>query len=154
VIQVEMAALPRFAIALVLALGACAGSPAPTTMRTLSSLPTDPQRRNDELESAQARPGPERGKRSRTEQRVETTAATMAALVGSWFSKSANVVIGGGAPVDENQLVGVDGQVAPARDAEADANREPGPSTEPVDASALVPWVRVGPRTTGETPTP
>jgi hypothetical protein len=149
-----MAALPRFAIALVLALGACAGSPAPTTMRTLSSLPTDPQRRNDDLESAQARPGPEHRPRSRKEQRAVTTAATMAAIVGSWFSKSANVVVGVGSPVDENQLVGVDGQAAPARDGEADQDREPAPAAEPVDAGALVPWVRVGPPASDNTPTP
>jgi hypothetical protein len=149
-----MTALPRFAIALVLALGACAGSPAPTTMRTLSSLPTDPQRRNDDLESAQARPGPERRPRSRKEQRVETTAATMAAIVGSWFSKSANVVVGVGSPVDENRLVGVDGQAAPAPGGESEPDREPAPAAEPVDAGALVPWVRVGPRASGDAPVP
>jgi hypothetical protein len=149
-----MAAPPRFAIALVLALGACAGSPAPTTMRTLSSLPTDPQRRNDDLESAQARPGPEHRPRSRKEQRAVTTAATMAAIVGSWFSKSANVVVGVGAPVDENQLVGVDGQAMPARDGESDEHREPAPAAESVDAGALVPWVRVGPRATDDPPVP
>lgn len=149
-----MAASPRFPIALVLALAACAGPAAPTTMRTLSSLPTDVQRRNDDLASAEARPGAERAKRSPKEQRVETTAATMAAIVGSWFSKSANVVVGVGAPVDENQLVGVDGQVMPTRAADDDSDREPAPPAESVDANALVPWVRIAPPTSAEAPTP
>jgi hypothetical protein len=78
----------------------------------------------------------------------------MAAIVGSWFSKSANVVVGVGSPVDENQLVGVDGQAAPARDGEADQDREPAPPAEPVDAGALVPWVRVGPPASDDTSTP
>jgi hypothetical protein len=141
----------RTALLLGLGLGACAGSAAPTAMRTVSSLPDDPQRRSETLDSAQARPGPEQRPRSKKAQRVETTAATMAAIAGMIFSKSSSVVLGVGSPVDENLIVDPDARAGKRRGqgggdddggGDRDAAGRPGESH---DASRLVPWVRLGP---------
>jgi hypothetical protein len=151
-----MVALSRSALPMLLALGACAGSPRPTTMRTLSSLSSDPQERNEELASSQARPGPEnRPGQTKKEARVETAAATAAAIIGTLFSHSPSVVVGVGAPVDENLLVGAPPAGAPAGGKRDDDKDEKRPATEPTDAGALVPWVRIAPdRSEGATPAP
>jgi hypothetical protein len=86
---------------------ACAGTgkPEPGLMRTVDSLPLDPEKRSEQLASTQARPGPE----SRAElppkvQQAERATAITAALVGMAFSKSSNVILGVLAPMEENLL--------------------------------------------------
>jgi hypothetical protein len=72
---------------------------------SLTSLHEDPEKRAAQLDSAEARPGPEQNKgKTQKELKAETALATLAAIVGSFHSTSPNVVIGTRTPFDENQL--------------------------------------------------
>ncbi len=56
------------------------------------------------------------------------------------FSSSPNVLLGGGASFDENQLFDVEESRAPRRKKSQEQD-----DPEPVDASQLVPWVKLRP---------
>lgn len=125
--------------AVALATLACAGgAPQPTTMRLLSSLPVDRERAHEQMDSAVARPSAESRRTLPPKVRqVETIAATAAALVGSWFSTSANAIVGAGGRFDETELV---------PGTRATVTHEPA-EEPPVyrDANELVPWLRLTP---------
>jgi len=111
----------------------------------MTSLPDDRQKRNELLDSAQARPAPENQKqKTAKEQRVETTAATFAALMGILFSTSDNVMLGAGTPIDENQLVDPSQRERKSGKNESDGDDEDGERLE-YDATQLVPWLRLVP---------
>lgn len=96
------------AIVAVAACGAKVAVGQPSAMRTLSSLDDDPATRTEQLESAAARPGPElkKGKTGKQLQ-AETVAATAAAIIGSFFSSTPNVVLGTQQAFDENRILEV-----------------------------------------------
>ncbi|HWM87020.1 MAG TPA: hypothetical protein VNO33_14300 [Kofleriaceae bacterium] len=109
----------------------------------MRSLPDDAQRRNERLDKAAARPAPENRKPVPSKlYKAETAAATAAAVLGMIFSSSPNVLLGAGGSIDENQLF-APGTIAPSRRGESRARDEAEP--DPVDASQLVPWVKLRP---------
>jgi hypothetical protein len=128
-----------------LALVACGGTDGPSSvpigpsvMTDLGALRPEQDRRNEQLRSAAVRPGPETRKPlPGVLNTVETAAATTAAVLGIFFSKSSNALVGTAIPLD-----------APApprrRAAEDEPNQEDEPA-EPIDASQLTPWVKLGP---------
>lgn len=123
---------------LVLAIG-CGSNTRPAVQRSLSSLPDDPIRRNEELESTRARPSAESRKTlTAGEQRAETSAATAAAIVGSLLSTTQNTVIGLGVALDP--LPDLGGPIPGTYHA-------PAPTSPPpkVDPTTLVPWVQIKP---------
>ena len=130
-------------IGLVAAVG-CGGRQGASVQRTLSSLPDARQDQNDAIESAGARPTAEtKHPLPPALQRVEAGAATVAAIVGSLLSTSANTVVGIGAPVEI-----LSGDPIPGR-------RPPAPPPPPdVDASTLVPWLRIAPPSAPPPPAP
>src|SRR5262245_7099765 len=86
----------RTVLALAL-LGACSALVAvrPGVTPRLSELPTDREKRDALLDSANTQPTAEKKKPLPPKQRkLETIAATAAAVVGSMFSKTQNVSIG------------------------------------------------------------
>ena len=122
-----------------IALAACAGNTTPTVMPRLDSLPDEHVAREERLDGAAARPGPESQKpKSRQWRRVETAAATAAAVVGSMFSTTQTTIVGVGGAVDENELVqpGYRDNQPRKRDDHDDA-------TETYDPGKLTPWVQL-----------
>lgn len=121
-------------------------------MVDLRALPDDQNRRNEALDRAAARPGPETRKPLPGKlHTVETGAATAAAVLGMLFSTSSNVLLGASAPIEENALVdpnaaqrpvGTRGAGDKGEDGESDAE-DKAPPADTVDASHLVPWVEL-----------
>jgi len=108
----------------------------------MTSLPDDRDKRNALLDSARARPGPETRKQQSSKlRRVETAAATAAAVVGALFSTSGNVLIGAGTAIDENLLVDPSHRERTSRNADGDRDARP----PDYDATKLVPWLRFDP---------
>jgi hypothetical protein len=130
-------------------LGGCAGGARPAVIPMLSELPRDPQRRDAVLDSAVSQPGPEQRKPlSPKWRKVETAAATAAAIIGGLFSKSKSVMLGGASLVDENRLFKRPPGRRPsgAGEGEGEGEGEEKPSSPPsldVPATDLVPWVRL-----------
>ena len=131
-------------------LGACAGPVRPSVLPKLSELPGDPQKRDAVLDAAAAQPGPEQRKPLPPKlHKVETAAATAAAVIGSLFSKTKTVTIGTLAPVDENRLF-APAPPPPSRrktsgggeDGE-DAEKQPEPPLLEERPADLVPWVKI-----------
>lgn len=117
---------------------ACAGSPQPTTMRLLSSLPVDRERAHEHMDSSTARPDAEtRRPLPPKVRKVETVAATAAALVGSFFSTSDNAIVGMGGSMEETKIV-PETRATVTHGVERDA-------PPAYRASDLVPWLRVAP---------
>lgn len=128
----------RFALLL-----ACVGCGA-SVQRTLSSLPDDRQDQTDALESAGARPTAESRKPlPRKLQKAETTAATVAAIVGNLLSTSANTVVGIGAPIEIVTEPDLMKRQRPPGEGEGAAEGE-GPPPD-IDAKQLVPWLKFDP---------
>jgi hypothetical protein len=131
-------------------LGGCAGGTRPAVIPMLSELPRDPQKRDAILDSAVAQPGPEQRKPLPPKlHKIETAAATAAAIIGGLFSKTKSVTLGGASLVDENRLF-----ARPARrpagegkaegDGEGEGDEKPSTTPAPdVPATDLVPWVRL-----------
>lgn len=120
--------------------GACAGPFRPAVINRMTELPADPGKRDAVLDSSTAQPGPEQRQRlSPKAATVETAAATAAAVLGTLFSKTRNVTIGGGGGFDENALID---KPQPKRSEES-GDAEPVPPAEPIDGTKLVPWIRL-----------
>ena len=82
------------------------GSTRPGVMPKLSELSGDASHRDAVLDSSNQTAGPEHRKGMTVKERkVETGAATVAAIVGSLFSKTKNVTIGTATTFDENTLI-------------------------------------------------
>jgi len=125
---------------LVTVVAACAGKTSPTTMARLDSLPGEHVAREQRLESTSARPGPETQKGKSTRWRkVETAAATAAAIAGLIFSTTKTVTIGVSGSIDENELVD------PGYSERAGDRPKKASEPEAYDAGQLTPWVRLRP---------
>lgn len=113
----------------------------PGVLPYLSELPGDAGKRDAILDQAAQTPGPELRKgQTAKEKRVETAAATAAAILGNMFSTTKNVSIGAAGVFDENEIV----SPTPAQPPRSSANGDP-VVPEPVDTKTLVPWVKVTP---------
>src|SRR5688572_7881379 len=98
----------RSALAFVAVLAGCGTLDAhwrPSIMPKLSQLPRHPHHRDAIADQSSDRARPEQ-RRSLTakERKVETTAAWMAALIGSALSKSSTVMFGVATDIEENHL--------------------------------------------------
>jgi hypothetical protein len=133
----------RSAAALVLLAACVGGSARPGVTPNLTELPADPGRRDAILDSSTQRAGAEHRRTSTPKERkVETTAATAAAVLGWLLSDHQNTILGVAGAFDEGLLVDDGAPTRPASDAKAP------PDAPPADSEALVPWVRL------ETPPP
>jgi hypothetical protein len=102
----------RLPLLFALLVSACAGPVRPVATSTLSAVPDAPEERGEHLETRAMRPSAEsRQSLSPTERKVETAAATAAAIIGVFFSGSPNAVVGVEAPFEENKIL--PGQTAP-----------------------------------------
>ncbi|MBA3455177.1 MAG: hypothetical protein H0T42_18955 [Deltaproteobacteria bacterium] len=130
------------AVLILVVSGACAGPMRPVVLNRMGQLPADPGKRDAVLDSSVAQPGPEQRQRlSPKAAKVETAAATAAAVLGSLFSKTRNVTIGGGGGFEENALF----EDKPQPKREKAAGAEPVAPAEPIDGTKLVPWIKLGP---------
>jgi len=148
----------RALVALVL-LGGCFGTGSggggtrPGVMPMLSELPTDPTKRDAILDQASQTAGPEHRKgMTSKERKAETAAATAAAILGSIFSKTKSVTIGGASQFDENQLIAPDAvpRTSPRSDKDKDPSKDATDDATPPDAEPkpdanndLIPWIRL-----------
>ena len=111
-------------------------------MPMLSELPGDATKRDAILDSSNHVAGPEHRKGfTKKERKAESAAATAAAILGSAFSKTQNVTLGGATTFDEVEII-------------APSTVRPGPGPENPDATPpakdstkpdapLVPWIKL-----------
>jgi hypothetical protein len=126
-------------------LGGCGASARPAVMPMMSELPADPEKRDAVLDSASAQPGPEQRKPLPPKlHRVETTAATAAAILGELFSTTQNMTFGAASPFDEGLLVAPPPPPPSTRPTDGTNDESLGAHPDPsVPATDLVPWVRL-----------
>lgn len=143
-----------------LAFSACAGPVRPAVLPNMENLPTDPDRRAQQLESQTVTASPESRRslspRART---AETAAATVAAVVGSLLSSrvpgdgAVPFFFGAAAPAEEMRLVDPTFEArkkAAARQKDANgAETGVGPDGK---AKPLVPWIEIRPEEAGSPP--
>lgn len=92
----------------------CAGPARPTVAPSLSSLPDEPEQRQEQLASAAARPGAESGRTSSSQAaQRETVAATLSAFLGMIFSTGGNTFVGVAVPFEENRLLAPRSETTP-----------------------------------------
>ncbi len=117
------------------------GSSRPGVMPMLSELPGDSEKRDAILDQSGQTPTPEMRKgQTKKEKTAETAAATAAAILGSAFSTTQNVTIGGATTFDEDHIVHPTLAQPPRKPS------EPAPVTPGSEPSgALVPWVKLTP---------
>lgn len=153
----------RALIVLVL-LGGCFGvtsngSSRPGVMPMLSEVPSDPAKRDAVLDAANTTAGPEHRKgMTRKERKAETAAATAAAILGSVFSKTQSVTIGGATKFDENQLIAPQAMPPPRPPSNDEANDKANDKAKPGDTARpaapptndvgpsnadLIPWIKL-----------
>jgi hypothetical protein len=117
------------------------GRSRPGVMPMLSELPGDSQKRDAILDQSAQTPTPEMRKgQTKKEKKVETAAATAAAIIGSAFSKTQNVTIGQTTLFDENEIL----HPTPAQPPRQNTDGAPPPGTG-VQGGVLVPWVKLTP---------
>ncbi len=118
-------ALPM-CVGLALGCGGKAGKSEMSAYPSLSSLEDDPIQRNEQLDSANQRPGPEQqANKSEGQLKAETVAATAAAIIGSMFSTSQNAVIGVRSSFEETPLIVVQPSTESAPEAASDSSAPP-----------------------------
>jgi len=135
----------RAAVIAVLLLGGCiagttgGGGTRPGVMPKLSELPGDPEKRDAILDRSNQTAGPEQRKgMTKKERKAETAAATAAAILGSAFSKTQNVTLGGATTFEESPSK----PQPPHKPDEGDkAEQAPVESDKP-----LVPWIQLTPQ--------
>ena len=77
----------------------------PTAFPTLDSMPNDTRRRAEYLKTAEVRPTPESNKRVPAKFRtMQTTVATVFALLGAWLSAGNDAAVGISVSFDANDL--------------------------------------------------
>jgi hypothetical protein len=134
----------------------CIGAPLgrPAVMRNLTTLPSDGDKQHEQSESALARPGAEKRKQlSKRERQLETVAASVAVLVGMFYSATPNVLLGTESQLEENVLLdptlGERERLAERRRKqlakEKDADAEKAPSRPANDPEQPVPWIHLAP---------
>ena len=140
----------RALVALVL-LGGCVGAGSqgasrPAVMPLLSELPADATKRDAVLDSANTVAGPEHRKgMTRKERKVETAAATAAAILGEMFSSTPSVTLGTATLFDEDQLSAPPAAPPPPSTRAGDAAR---PDAAPANDAGtpntdLIPWIKL-----------
>jgi hypothetical protein len=130
------------ALAVVLLLQGCfagstggSGNARPGVMPMLSELPGDAEKRDAILDQSGQTAGPEHRKgQTVKERKAETFAATAAAILGSAFSKTQNVTLGGATTFG--------GGDAKAPKPQQDDNAAPNAPIES-DGKKLVPWIKL-----------
>lgn len=132
------------ALSLAIALGSagCFATDAnmkPALMPNLRELPSESERRNEYLESTKVRAPENRKPLTGKARQVETAAATAAAVLGMFFSKTSNVLMGAGMSFGGSATVRMPGQ----EDADGDGVDDDLPPPDEVDAASLVPWVKL-----------
>lgn len=134
----------RVVLALVLSTGCFGGSlggtgsTRPGVMPKLSELPGDAGHRDAVLDSSNQSAGPEHRKGMTVrERKVETGAATAAAIVGILFSKTSNVTLGTATTFDENTLI------APRTMPTAPPHVPAGDDAPTVEETPVVPWIKL-----------
>ena len=130
----------RFLV-LVLLAGCVGGTTRPAVMPRMTEQPSDPEKRNGVLDSANATPGPEQRKGFTPKMRkAETAAATAAAIIGEMFSSTENTMLGTSSAIDENLLI----EEAPRRADKPAPSDTPGANgAKDYESSQLVPWVKL-----------
>jgi hypothetical protein len=131
-----------FVLGFVLCAGCYSSAFRPAVIPKLSELPAEREQRNGILDQSHAEPGPEQQPVSKKMRKVETAAATAAAVIGVLFSRHSNVTLGSAATIDENALFERKRKDRPngATDGETE---DPAPAEPTVDTGTLVPWVRL-----------
>lgn len=133
--------------------GSGVGATRPAVMPLLSELPGDPNKRDAVLDQSATAAGPEQRQGMTPKARkVETAAATAAAILGGIFSKTSSVTLGTATVIDATDLVAPqpaprvkhpsppqngDGKEGDARP-EAPAPDDPGSSN-----ADLIPWIKL-----------
>jgi hypothetical protein len=127
-------------------------------MPLLSELPGDPNKRDAVLDQSATAAGPEQRQGMTPKQRkVETAAATAAAILGGIFSKTSSVTLGTATVIDATDLVAPqpaprvkhpspsekgDGKADGAK--EGDARPEAPAPDDPGSSNAdLIPWIKL-----------
>jgi hypothetical protein len=126
--------------------GGSSGRVRPAVIPMLSELPSDAARRDAVLDSAHKTAGPEqRQGLTATERKVETAAATAAAILGSMLSSTKSVTIGTSSELDESELLApVPMQPPSATDGPDGAPKLGAPTDQPGTSNAdLIPWIHV-----------
>jgi hypothetical protein len=132
-----------------MAASGCLGT-SPAVMRSMTSLPDDQDKQHEQMASSLARPGdadsrkPLPGKLKG----VETAAASVAAVIGMFYSTSPNVLLGSETKFEENLLFDPNLRKRPhgGSEEEGDDGEKPDDSELPADGAApLVPWIRLAP---------
>ncbi len=130
------------AAAVVLSTACISSSIRPAVIPKLSELPAESANRNAVLDTSLATPGAEQRRgMTKTQRKMETTAATVAAALGLLLSKSENVTLGGAGNFDENRLF--EDHEQPPRQNPDEAKKTVAPAVNPLE---LVPWVRLDQR--------
>ncbi len=118
------------------------GRSRPGVIPLLSELPGDPQKRDAILDQSTQTPTPEMRKgQTKKERKVETAAATAAAIIGSAFSSTQNVTIGQTTMFDENEILHPTPTQPPRKKSEGD----PAAPGTGVHSGVLVPWIKLTP---------
>ena len=113
------------------------GGSRPGVMPMLSELPGDAEKRNAILDQSNQTPGPELRKgQTKKEKKAETAAATAAAILGSAFSKTQNVTLGGATTFEESPSK----PQPPHQQQDGDDKAQPAPDH---GDQSLVPWINL-----------
>lgn len=117
----------------------------PALLPNLRELPSESQERNEYLESTKVRAPENKKPLTGKARQVETAAATAAAVLGMFFSKTSNVLMGAGMTFGGSAAVRMPGD----RDADGDGADDDLPPPDEVQAGELVPWVKLPASGTG-----
>jgi hypothetical protein len=119
----------------------------PTVMRSMTEMTSDPDKQHEQMDHSLARPDADSRKGlSKRERQVETVAASVAALVGMFYSTSPNVLPGVESSFEETGI-GDPSQAQRERNAHRkhDADEAPPPPEGTLDPGQPVPWIRLAP---------
>jgi hypothetical protein len=130
-----------------LACSACVAAEHPAVIPNLTALPEDGTTRDAIVDSSFFQPSAEQQPATPEGRKLETTAATAAAILGMMFSKTDNVSLGARLDVDDSagpkrHPLATDAR----RDNEQKPNAHPAaPEPPPPRSNELVPWIHVTP---------
>ncbi len=132
-------------LATALAASACIGSPA--VLRSMTSLPDDHEKQHEQNASALARPGDRADIRKPLTGKlkgVETAAASVAALIGMFYSTSPNVLMGAETRFEEMLLFDPNLSQRPHGGSEKGDDKDKA-APPVIDSGQLVPWIHLPP---------
>jgi hypothetical protein len=119
----------------------------PAVMRSMTEMTSDGDKQHEQMSGSLARPDADSRKSlSKRARQVETVAASVAALVGMFYSTSPNVLPGVETDFDES---GLGDPMQRQREQNAhrkhDADEAPPPPEGTLDPGQPVPWIRLAP---------